>query len=242
MLAVLRSVRENCLAGVMALDTHAPRRIAVVGIPDRPCPQCPAIGLPDRAALVVLCVSGRDWSKVAYQFGHELGHVVANNWGAPADTFPPSHWLEEALVEAFGLAGMLAMGRRWSVQAPYPNWTGYADALTDYARSMMVGHASAPSAPAFAADPARWLAEGIATLEPLVRLDSQAVGPLVARLVAEFEAGSDAASDLAALNLWPERSRLALGPYLDAWSASCSATGRPGCLPAFLRTLLRPAA
>ncbi|CAO4170362.1 hypothetical protein CLBKND_01578 [Methylorubrum aminovorans] len=237
-LAVLGSVRDCCLAGVEALDADAPRAITALGIPGYPNPQCPAIALAGQTALVILCVSGSYWSKLAYQFGHELGHVVANNWGETANTRPPSHWLEEALVEAFGLAGMLRMASRWSVGAPYANWTSYASSLEQYARSAIQDHASVASGAAFASDPSRWLADCIATLEPLVGLDRQAVGPLVARLVSEFEAGPEAASDLSALNLWPERSALSLAPYLDAWEASCTATGRPGRLPITLRDLL----
>ncbi len=130
---MLRSVRDCCLAGVEAGEPEAPHAIAAVGIPGYPNPQCPAIPLAGRVAPVILCVSGCLWSKLAYQFGHELGHVVANNWGGRANTLPPSHWLEEVLVEAFGLAGMLAMARRWSVDAPYPNWVGYAPSLGRYA-------------------------------------------------------------------------------------------------------------
>src|ERR1700720_4434692 len=41
-----------------------------------------------------------DWSKLAYQFGHELGHVMANSWQPHAKPKVPCQWLEEALVEA----------------------------------------------------------------------------------------------------------------------------------------------
>ena len=74
-------------------------------------------------------------------------------------------------------------------------------------------------------------------------LDKEAVGPLVARLVPEFEAGPGGASDLAALNLWPERSALPLGRYLDAWEGELRrerpsrATSRPHT-HAFGRTVL----
>src|SRR5262245_29647307 len=52
-------------------------------------------------------------SVLAYQFGHELGHVTANSWQPHAKPQPPSRWLEEALVEPSGAwAGWPRAGRR----------------------------------------------------------------------------------------------------------------------------------
>ena len=38
-------------------------------------------------------------SVLAYQFGHELGHVTANSWQPRGKPQLPSQWLEEAPVE-----------------------------------------------------------------------------------------------------------------------------------------------
>ena len=35
-------------------------------------------------AWIIVDIGPRDWSKLAYQFGHELGHVLANSWGPDA--------------------------------------------------------------------------------------------------------------------------------------------------------------
>ena len=48
----------------------------------------------------------RGWSKLAYQFGHELGHVTANSWQGNAKPARPRQWLEEAMVEALSLHGL----------------------------------------------------------------------------------------------------------------------------------------
>jgi hypothetical protein len=64
----------------------------------------PAIWLhPDgsRVAWVIVDAGERDWSKLAYQFGHELGHVLDDSWSLQARPAPPCQWLEEVLVEAF---------------------------------------------------------------------------------------------------------------------------------------------
>ncbi|WP_189561939.1 MULTISPECIES: hypothetical protein [unclassified Mesorhizobium] len=51
-------------------------------------------------AWIIVDIGERDWSKLAYQFGHELSHVTANNWQADAKPAPPCQWLKEAMVEA----------------------------------------------------------------------------------------------------------------------------------------------
>ena len=104
---------------------------------------------------MILCVNGSYWSQLAYQFGHELGHVVANNWGASGCTLPPSHWLEEALVQAFGLSGMLKLARRWSGDPPLAGRAGYAASLEHYARTSIQEHATGVAGKAFDADPGR---------------------------------------------------------------------------------------
>ena len=57
-------------------------------------------------AWIIVDVGTRDWCNLAYQFGHELGHVVANSWARDAKPGGPCQWLEEALVEAFSFRGL----------------------------------------------------------------------------------------------------------------------------------------
>jgi len=46
----------------------------------------PAVWLNNQPGLawIFVNVGPADWSKLAYQFGHELGHVFCNSWDAGA--------------------------------------------------------------------------------------------------------------------------------------------------------------
>ena len=99
-LIVLQRMRAASLAGVPLLSPRQPERIRVENHLSGP----PHIWLhfdDNPEARIVVDIGERDWSKLAYQFGHELGHVLANSWGRDSKPAPGSQWLEEALVETF---------------------------------------------------------------------------------------------------------------------------------------------
>ena len=56
-----------------------------------------------------------------YQFGHELGHVLANSWQPHAQPTNPCQWLEEAMVEAFSLRGLGQMRGEWRLMCTVHN-------------------------------------------------------------------------------------------------------------------------
>ena len=76
----------------------------------------------DRAHVVV-DGTARDWGRMAYQFGHELGHVLSNSWQPESLPMRPSHWLEEALVEAFTLRGLGLIADSWEQDPWLPDET-----------------------------------------------------------------------------------------------------------------------
>lgn len=83
-----------------------------------------------RGEYVMLLDSGdRLWSQVAYQFSHELGHVLC---GDPT-LRKPQHWFEEAFCESLSLWTLDALAKRWQTDPPYPNWAPYAPNLARYA-------------------------------------------------------------------------------------------------------------
>ena len=81
--------------------------------------------------IVKLDVEGRFWCQFAYQFAHEFCHILANH---SPKTSSKNQWFEEALAEAASLYAVAQMGETWKTSPPYPNWKGYAAALTKYAR------------------------------------------------------------------------------------------------------------
>ena len=104
--------REACLSGVRLVSDRQPDRLVV----DDHAEGHPAIWLHDdhtRTAWIIVDIGPNDWCKLAYQFGHELGHVLCNSWEASAKPRPPSQWFEESLVEAFSILGLGLLARSW---------------------------------------------------------------------------------------------------------------------------------
>lgn len=76
---VVERMRHSCLDGVRLLSDRQPTRLRV----DEHSSGPPAVWLhPDGSSMawIIVDIGERDWSKLAYQFGHELGHVMANSW------------------------------------------------------------------------------------------------------------------------------------------------------------------
>ncbi|WP_258595434.1 hypothetical protein [Mesorhizobium sp. AR07] len=101
---VVKRMWHACLDGVRLVSDRQPTQLRV----DEHTSGTPAIWLhPDGSSMawIIVDIGERDWSKLAYQFGHECGHVFANSWQPDAKPAPPCQWLEEAMVEAFSLRG-----------------------------------------------------------------------------------------------------------------------------------------
>jgi hypothetical protein len=110
-------------------------------------------------------VSERDWSKLAYQFGHELGHVFANSWQANAKPMQPCQWIEEALVEALSLRGLGRLAERWKQNPPFPKDNGFSNTIADYQRDIANRYSALAREQGLAGDPAKWFAAQRAKIE-----------------------------------------------------------------------------
>ena len=69
------------------------------------------------------------WAKFAYQFAHELCHVLSNPERLRGN---PNNWFVEALCELSSLFTLRQMADRWRTQPPFPNWDSYAASLASY--------------------------------------------------------------------------------------------------------------
>jgi len=77
---------------------------------------------------VKLSVEGLLWARFAFQFSHELGHVLCG-----AEEYPnPNLWFEETLCETSSLYALTVLAETWKTRPPYPNWAGYASELKKY--------------------------------------------------------------------------------------------------------------
>ena len=76
---VVERMRQACLDGVRLVSDRQPKGLRIDEHPFGPR----AVWLhsePSDVASVIVDIGERDWSKLAYQLDHELGHVMADSW------------------------------------------------------------------------------------------------------------------------------------------------------------------
>jgi hypothetical protein len=77
---------------------------------------------------IKLDVEDRLWARFAFQYSHELGHVLCG-----VEEYPnPNLWFEESLCEVASLFALARMAETWTRRAPYENWKDYAPQLRKY--------------------------------------------------------------------------------------------------------------
>jgi hypothetical protein len=232
--AVILRVREVCLSGIRLLSDRQPEKLRV----DNQSYGLPHIWLnenPDTAWIVVN-IGALDWSKLSYQFGHELGHVLCNSWARRAEPKLPSQWLEEALVEAFSIRGLGLLANSWEQRPPFPRNSAFADSLRKYRHDLIEKYRRSAGSPS-GLDMCDWINSNRGALSQASGIgDLQ--GPVVLQIVTEFEGDKACVEDLGALNRWPARSEVPTKDYLRLWQSSCGEIGAPGRLPARLARIL----
>ena len=231
---VISRMREACLAGLRLLSDHQPDQLRVDDEASGP----PHIWLHSdnpTTAWIVVDIGTRAWSQLAYQFGHELGHVLCNSWMWKVETPPPSRWLEESLAEAFSIRGLGLLADAWERNPPFPNDSRYGQALRNYRRDLIEKYRKA-GAPQPVNDLAAWLRANRARLDSTTGLGDYA-GPAILAVVDEMEADHGCVEDLGAVNRWPQRSAVPLEDYVRLWRSSCGEIGASGRLPARLQEI-----
>jgi hypothetical protein len=233
--AVLQWMRIAAFKGV---ELRSDRQPAALLVENRNVSN-PAIWLhkdPADVAWIIVHVSPRAWCQLAYQFGHELGHVLANSWAVNARPQTPSQWLEEALVEAFALRALGELADDWRRKPPFPGDMRYAEQIVAY-RQQYVARYQDLAKKQGADNLRKWFTEENAVLgrEQGLGERERAVVPAILGLI---EPEPFLIEDYAALNRWEERSSLPLWDYIVKWEKSCRAIGSSGKLPILVRTLL----
>ena len=231
---VLERMRAACLAGVKLLSDRQPRKLRV----DNHAAGPPAVWLhehPADLAWIIVDIAPVAWSQLAYQFGHELGHVVCNSWQVDAKPRPPSQWLEEAMVEAFSIRGLGRLAASWESDPPFVGDAGYAASLRKYRGNLIEGYAkSTELAPG--ADLESWFR---AYRVPLERGEAEPKGPAVLSILTLLESDPACVEDLGAANRWPARTGAPIKDYLACWQKSCAEIGASGQLPSHVKNLLQ---
>jgi hypothetical protein len=97
--------------------------------------------------IVELAAIGLHWDGYAYEFAHELCHVLATSGAVAASPEPlatawafherANRWFEEAICETASLFALRRMAEVWAHRPPFPNWRPYASALGEYAEARL---------------------------------------------------------------------------------------------------------
>lgn len=232
--AVVSRMREACLTGVRLLSDRQPRGLWVENRASGP----PNIWLHDDPAQIgwiVVDIGTRDWCKLAYQFGHELGHVLANSWSSESKPRKPCQWLEEDIVEAFSLRGLGKLAESWE-QHPLFNDAPFAASIRQYRDNVIDQYDNMAGYRLRDQDLAQWFRDARPALESQTGLSGpgRAAVPAIAR---EWEADARSVEDIGALNRWEERSGAPIEQYLRLWERSCGELGATGRLPRRLADL-----
>jgi hypothetical protein len=231
---VLLRMREASLAGVELVSDQQPARIRVDDHQSGP----PAIWLHSdhrETAWVIVDIGPRDWCKLSYQFGHELGHVLCNSWQADSKPRPPCQWLEESMVEAFSIRGLGRLADSWQRNPPFAGDSAFSGSIREYRQNLIKNYGGA-GGPISDREIGLWYRASRDKLEASAL--SGIEGPLIIRVASELERDIACVEDLGALNRWPARTGVPLGKYLMLWDKSCAEVGAAGRLPARLRSLL----
>ena len=83
---------------------------------------------------ILLQARDKHWAKFAYQFSHELCHVLSD-YERLRDS--PNNWFQEAICELASVFTLRRMAERWPAQPPYSNWAGYGHSLSDYTQDLL---------------------------------------------------------------------------------------------------------
>ena len=233
--AVVDRMRHACLDGIRLLSDRQPTRLRV----DEHTSGPPAVWLhPDGSSMawIIVDIGERDWSKLAYQFGHELGHVLANSWQPHAKPMPTCQWLEEALVEAFSLRGLGRLAENWKQNPPFVGDNAFGGAIADYRQNIIQRYSALGNEQGLTRDPATWFVEHRREIEmPGLNSFAQAASRIV---LAEYERTPSCIEALGALNRWPGRTSIPIEDYFRQWEASCTELQASPLLPIRLSEML----
>lgn len=232
---VIERMRAACLARVALLSDRQPEKLRV---DDRPG-SYPSVWLHTEAPAtgwIVVNVGTRDWCNLAYQIGHELGHVFCNSWEPDSKPRNPCQWIEEALVEAFSLRGLALLADDWAHAPPFPNDAAYAGSIRHYRETILARYRTAARDQGAGAGFGAWFKAHEAFLSEHGGVD--AARGAVTTMLGLLESDADMIEDMGALNRWPGRSGIPLHDYLALWEKSCAELNAPGRLPVRIRELL----
>ena len=234
---VVERMRHSCLDGIRLVSDRQPTRLRV----DEHASGSPAVWLhPDGSSMawIIVDIGEQAWAQLAYQFGHELGHVMANSWQPHAKGASPCQWLEEAIVEAFSLRGLGRLAESWKLDPPFPNDNEFGKAIADYRQNIIQSYTKSAEEQGNNHDFAAWFAAHRGEIDAGANAPNNPTQAASLIILAEYERVPDCVEALGALNRWPGRSSVPIDEYLKLWQASCAELQASPLLPDRLQQVL----
>jgi transposase len=229
---VISIMREECLRGVRLLSDRQPQKLQAVSR----LSGGPHVRLTDNMiARVVIDGGYRDWCRMAYQFGHELGHVMCNSWQLEGLPLNPTHWLEECLAEAFSLRGLALLADRWEQDPLLSDDKDYSKYLRRYREAVITPYRKGGRPAGRVLD--AWFSVNRTAVENGIG-GRAGTGPVMLMILGELDRDKGCVEDLGALNRWRARAAAPLEEYLRLWQHSCAELRTPGRLPMRVGELL----
>lgn len=163
---------------------------------------------------VHLHASGENWHLYAYEFAHELCHILSNyEENVGAETIKYNQWFEETLCETASLFVLKNLAATWELAPPEPRWADEANSLRRFFDHLIAeGHRQLPPHTPLR----RWLGDNEERLrsDPYLRNQNEVVANLLLPL---FQEDPQNWAALSYLNLDPSDARNSLGEYLRHW-------------------------
>lgn len=162
---------------------------------------------------VLIDVEDRRWSQYAYQFAHEIVHVLAMNEPRRSS---PNKWFEESLGEAASLFALRRMAATWRTNPPYSNWKDYAPSLAKYAEQALdEKHRQLPANLTFV----EWFEANEEQMRrnPYLREKDELIAN---QLLPLFEAGPQSWDAVTYLNLSRPNGAATFDDYLTDWESN----------------------
>ena len=216
--AVLGSVAE-----VLLPDFPKYASVHIEVRPSRAGPRVLEEKTAEGAYQVELDVRDARWDQFAYQFSHELCHIVSNydHRALGSAAVRPHQWLEETLCEVVSIVTLERLASRWQGASPYPGWASYAPAFTRYAQRLLgAEHRNLPAHTSLIA----WYRENRHSLEsnPYLRTQNE----LAASALLDLFQTPGGLRAIGYLNL-ESPAREDLASYLAAWRECCPESHQP---------------
>ena len=167
-----------------------------------------------------LATRDRFWAQYAYQFAHEVCHVLCNY---DQKRTGDKQWFEEALCETASLFALKGLAVSWKESPPYPNWKSFAESFQHYVNDIL-------SRRDRRLPPDQSLPEWYRRNAETLRKDRQSTERtrLVATyLLSLFEDDPTGWQALTWINTGEQDSSLPFPEYLAGWKSRCPERHRP---------------